>query len=110
MSNDIDLDAVWVKPVAVWESGTQKLLGYYPGIFGVVTATRNKTLFYPALKEVNADPIKPLAGLYATGEEAMHAWENATPIEMPDGLAAAQKIHKEAYANINRQELYRSLK
>ena len=84
-------------------------MGWLPMIFGVNWFGTTGVLM-SALEEADVswrDPEPSL--LYDTAEEAMAAYETATPVKVPGALAGRSFLKKSTEESINENGLFRSL-
>ena len=118
MSEELHYD---VKAVKVMRSGgyvhvdpkwpiNNDILGYYPGIFGPGCYSNDGySLQCPALSHLDTRRSDPLDDLWETPEEAMKAWEEATPCELTTMTGSGYYLRQKHIDAINEQNCYRTI-
>ena len=118
MSEELKYD---VKVVTVFRSNAwsvidpkwevrDEILGFYPGIFGPGWyGNESYSIQCPALDHLDTSRHDPLDKLWDTPEEAMKAWEDATPCQM-SGMAGAKYYLKPHHIEaVNAQGVFRTI-
>jgi hypothetical protein len=110
-----------VKPVKVTNSAgynhvdrkwpvDDRVYGYYAGIFGPGWyGDDGYSLQAPALDHLDTRRHDPLDKLWDTPEEAMEAWENASPVKMTTRHGADYFLRQKNVDAINDQRVFRTI-
>lgn len=94
-----------VKAVTVWRSGDNKVMGYYPGIFGP-NSWATYSYIMPAFFGFDGN-APDITELYPSAQMCMAAWENCQPITLAEPSAYNSALTARLRQRINEAGLFR---